>query len=104
MPASSRDVNAPAASISRDESQGDLDVDALQRMSRHVADSIARGADDSDIADLVLALGRLKDQRALEFLASLRGHASTVVRRAVAEALPLAMVVPEDSSLGVDVL
>jgi hypothetical protein len=98
MASSEPGVSAPAATP-RGSASG-----PLERATRQVTESIDRGDGDGAVAELVLAVGALKEPNSLEFFASLRRSPSSEVRRAVAEAVPLAMVVPDDSALGVGVL
>jgi HEAT repeat protein len=67
-------------------------------------EAVASANDEQELAALVLQLGQLRDQAALQSLASLRQHSSATVRRAVAEALPLAMVDGASASAGVEAL
>lgn len=69
-----------------------------------LADRLADGADDNELQSLILSLGRLNDQRALDPLIDSRCHPSAAVRRAAAEALPMAMIAGEQSSAGVAAL
>lgn len=66
--------------------------------------AVVSETDEHQVAALVLQLGRLRDQAALQPLAALRDHPSATVRRAVAEALPMAMVDGTTSSAGVEAL
>jgi HEAT repeat protein len=79
-------------------------LDEVECAERELADAVARSSDENEVAALVLALGRFSNPRALEPLASLSLHSSAVVRRAIAESLPMTMVVPEESRTGVDAL
>jgi HEAT repeat protein len=56
------------------------------------------------LAEIVLEVGRLHGQETLASLAALQHHPSAMVRRAVAEALPMAMVSGAASGVGVDAL
>ena len=67
-------------------------------------EAVGSASDEQELAALVLQLGQLRDQAALQSLASLRQHSSATVRRAVAEALPLAMVDGASASAGVEAL
>lgn len=69
-----------------------------------LAERLAGGADNDELQCLILSLGQLNDQRALDPLIATWRHPSAAVRRAVAEALPMAMVVGERSSAGVATL
>jgi HEAT repeat protein len=86
------------------EEPSDASKDALGLATRAVTDAVNRGAQEEVVVELVLSVGALKDPRSLEFFASLRRSSSPGVRRAVAEAVPLAMIAPDDSALGVGVL
>ena len=90
--------------IRRGEEDGVLPRDEVDEAIRELADAVSRNFDDNEVAALVLAVGRLSDPRALEPFASLTLHSGPVVRRAIAESLPMTMIVPEESSIGVDAL
>jgi HEAT repeat protein len=66
--------------------------------------AVVSETDEHRVAALVLQLGQLRDQVALQPLAALQDHPSAIVRRAAAEALPMAMVDGTASSAGVEAL
>jgi HEAT repeat protein len=78
--------------------------EAVDEAIRRLVDAVSENLDEGEVAALVLATGRLGDPKAMETLASLEHHPGAVVRRAVAEALPMTMLVPEESSIGVEAL
>jgi HEAT repeat protein len=86
------------------EEGGVLPRDEFEHAARAVTDAAARELDENEIAALVLALGHLCDPRAQEQLASLALNSGPVVRRAIAESLPMTMNWPEESGTGVDAL
>jgi HEAT repeat protein len=78
--------------------------DEVEARCTELADRLASGADVNDLPDLILSLGRLNDQRALGGLIAGQSHPSAAVRRAAAEAIPMAMIAGEQSGAGVDAL
>jgi HEAT repeat protein len=65
---------------------------------------LAIESDEDRLAALILELGQRRDQRALDCLAAFRTHPGAAVRRAVAEALPMAMISGSRSAAGVAAL
>jgi HEAT repeat protein len=78
--------------------------DEVEAKCADLAQGLASRADDDELQSLILSLGRLHDQRALDPLIAAQGHPSAAVRRATAEAIPMAMVVAGQSSAGVAAL
>src|SRR5690348_7808052 len=67
-------------------------------------DRLTSESDAHQLAEIALEVGHLHDQETLVPLAGLRHHPSPLVRRAVAEALPMAMVAAASSAAGVEAL
>jgi HEAT repeat protein len=78
--------------------------DDVEARCGELAERMARRAAAGELTALILGIGQLRDQRALKPLAAAAGHPSAAVRRAVAEALPMAMVACEQSAAGVAAL
>jgi HEAT repeat protein len=78
--------------------------DEVEARCRKLAEQVAGDADENELQALILGLGQLHDQRALGPLLAVKDHPSAAVRRATAEALPMAMVIGEKSSDGVAAL
>src|SRR5260221_2153016 len=78
--------------------------DQAEAKCAELAQAIEQQADDDQLEALILGIGVLHDQRTLETLVAIQGHPGATVRRAVAKALPMAMVVAERSSAGVAAL
>jgi HEAT repeat protein len=78
--------------------------DQVEAKCRELANRLGKSADESELQALILDLGQLRDQRALDALVAARRHPRAVVRRAVAEALPMAMVNGHQSAVGVAAL
>ena len=102
MSTSAQDGNASVGEICEEDDA--LSGDEVDGAIRRLADAVSLTTDESVVEELVLALGRLRDPRAQEPLACLSFHSGPGVRRAIAESLPMAMIVPEESSTGVDAL
>jgi HEAT repeat protein len=79
-------------------------MDTVEARCAELAELLAGAADATDLPARILSLGRLHDQRTLGSLIAGRQHPSAAVRRAVAEAIPMAMVVDEQSAAGVTAL
>lgn len=78
--------------------------DEVEARCAELTDRLASGADVNDLPHLILSLGRLNDQRILYPLIASQRHPSAAVRRAAAEAIPMAMIAGEHSSAGVAAL
>lgn len=87
-----------------DESTHTDDSDEFGSTWRELSALLESDASDDSLESAILHLGALHDQRVLDPLVGLRNHPRAGVRRAVAEALPMAMIIGDQSSSGVAVL
>jgi hypothetical protein len=78
--------------------------DEVEAKCMELEERLAGQAEDDELQSLILSLGQLNDQRTLDPLIATGRHPSAAVRRATAQALPMAMVVGERSSAGVAAL